>query len=119
MTRRLAVLLVPAVLAAALAVPGVAVSRKLPSKTVGVVDFALTPARLTVRPGTRIVWKWSAANGAPHDVELVSAPRGVRRFTSPTGTTGLVYARSLTKKGTYRLLCRYHASVMRQTIVVK
>lgn len=119
MSRRLTALLVPAVLAATLVVPGAAVSKRASSRSVGVVDYAFTPARMTVRPGTKIVWRWSAANSAPHDVKLTRAPRGVRRFRSPTATSGITYARTLTAKGTYRLLCTLHAGVMRQTIVVK
>lgn len=119
MTRRLsALLLVPVLVAAAVFVVP-AQGAKPKSKTVGVVDYSFTPARLTVRPGTKIVWKWSAANSAPHDVQLTKGPKGVKRFTSPVATAGITYARTLTAKGTYRLLCTYHATVMRQTIVVK
>ncbi|MDO8212913.1 cupredoxin domain-containing protein [Conexibacter sp. CPCC 206217] len=120
MSRRLTVLLVPVVLLAAIfALPAQGAKKRAPVKTVGVVDYAYTPARLTVRPGTRIVWKWDAANSAPHDVKLTAAPRGVRRFLSPTATASFTFARTLTAKGTYRLLCTFHATVMRQTIVVK
>lgn len=121
MIRRLSVLLlVPVLLAAAVfVVPAQGAKKKAPSKTVGVVDYSFTPARLTVRPGTKIVWKWSSANSAPHDVKLTSGPKGVKRFTSPVATADITYTRTLSVKGTYRLLCTYHANVMRQTIVVK
>lgn len=120
MSRRLIVLLAAAVaLAAVVVVPAQGAKKKAPSKTVGVVDYAFTPAKLTVRPGTKIVWKWDAANSAPHDVKLGNAPKGVKKFTSPVATAGITYTRTLTVKGTYRLLCTYHANVMRQTIVVK
>lgn len=118
--RRSAVLLVPVLLAAAVfVVPAQGAKKKAPSKTVGVVDYSFTPAKMTVRPGTKIVWKWSSSNSQPHDVALTKGPKGVKRFTSPVATAGISYARTLTKKGTYRLLCTYHANVMRQTIVVK
>lgn len=120
MSRRLTVLLVPVLLLAAVfALPAQGAKKKGPVKTVGVVDYAFTPARQTVRPGTKIVWKWDSANSAPHDVKLTNAPKGVRKFISPTATAGVTYARTLTVKGTYRLLCTYHATVMRETIVVK
>lgn len=120
MSRRLTVLLVPVLLLAAVfALPAQGAGKKGATKTVGVIDYAYTPARLTVRPGTKIVWKWDSANSAPHDVKLRSGPRGVKKFTSPTATAGITYARTLRVKGTYRLFCTYHATVMRQTIVVK
>jgi plastocyanin len=119
MIRRLTVLLVPVVLlAAAFALPAQGAG-KVARKTVGVIDYAYTPARMTVRPGTKIVWKWDSANSAPHDVKLRAGPRGVKKFTSPTATAGITYARTLRVKGTYRLFCTFHAAVMRQTIVVK
>lgn len=119
MTRRLSLLLlVPIALAVAVFVVP-AEGAKQPKRTVGVIDFAYTPAKMTVRPGTKVVWKWDAANSAPHDVKLTKAPKGVRKFISPVATAGITYARTLTVKGTYRLLCTYHANVMRQTIVVK
>lgn len=123
MSRRLlSVLAAPALaasLAAALVVPAQGAKSKPKSKTVGVIDYSFTPAKLTVRPGTKIVWKWSSANSAPHDVQLTKGPKGVKRFTSPVATAGITYTRTLRVKGTYRLLCTYHATVMRQTIVVK
>jgi plastocyanin len=98
---------------------GAAKATRAPTKTVGVVDTAFTPQRLVVRPGTKVVWRWSATNSEPHDVKLTRGPRGVRKFTSPSGTTGLRYARTLDAKGTYRLLCTFHAGIMTQTIVVR
>lgn len=117
--RRRAVLLSVSALVGTAAFVVPAQGAKPKSRTVAVVDYAFTPARLTVRPGTKIVWKWSSANSAPHDVKLTKGPRGVRRFTSPVATAGVTYARTLTVKGTYRFVCTYHVNVMRQTIVVK
>lgn len=120
MVRRLTVLLAAAAVAlAALAtVPAQGARKKVPSKTVGVIDYAFTPVKLTVRPGTKIVWKWDKANSAPHDVKLAKGPKGVKRFTSPVYTAGISWSRTLKAKGTYRLLCTFHAN-MKQTIVVK
>ncbi len=118
MSRRLTILLVPVLLLAAVfALP--AQGAKQQAKTVGVIDYAFTPKRLTVRPGTKIVWKWDAANSAPHDVKLYAAPKGVKKFTSPTATAGITFSKTLSRKGTYKLLCTYHENVMRGVIVVK
>jgi plastocyanin len=118
MSRRLTILLVPVLLLAAVfALPAQGAKQK--AKTVGVIDYAFTPKRLTVRPGTKIVWKWDSANSAPHDVKLTSAPKGVKKFTSPTATAGITFTRTLTRRGTYKLVCTYHVNVMRGVIVVK
>jgi len=116
----------PIVLLAAVAALGAAAApaaqgakkRKPPTKTVKLVDNAFLPAKLKVKAGTKVVWKWDVANSNPHDVKLVKAPKRVKRFTSPTGTAGVTFARTLKVRGTYRLLCTYHAN-MRQTIVVR
>jgi len=119
MHRRLTVLLTAAVaLAGLVAVPAQGAKKKAQSKTVGVIDYAFTPAKMTVRPGTKVVWKWDKANSAPHDVKLSKGPKGVKKFTSPTYTAAISWSRTLTKTGTYKLFCTYHAN-MRQTIVVK
>ncbi|MBB4663684.1 cupredoxin domain-containing protein [Conexibacter arvalis] len=118
MSRRLIVLLAAVALAALAVAPAQGAKKKPRSKTVGVIDYAFTPAKMTVRPGTKIVWKWSKANSAPHDVKLAKGPKGVKKFTSPVYTASISWSRTLKVKGTYRLLCTYHAN-MRQTIVVK
>lgn len=119
MVRRLTVLFAAVVALTALAtVPAQGAKKKAPSKTVGVIDYAFTPAKLTVRPGTKIVWKWDKANSAPHDVSLKKGPKGVKRFTSPVYTAGISWSRTLTRRGAYSLVCTYHVN-MKQTITVK
>lgn len=119
MVRRIVVpLALLALLAVAFAVPATAGSRKPQHKTVGVIDFAFTPKQATVTPGSRITWKWSAQNATAHDVKLVSAPKGVKKFTSPVYTAGTSFSRVLTKAGTYRFVCTFHPN-MRETIYVK
>jgi plastocyanin len=105
-------------LLAAVVVPAQAASRKPQHKTAGVVDYAFTPARLTVTPGSKITWKWADGNSTSHDVKLVSAPKGVKKFTSPTYTAGVSFSKQLKTAGTYRFICSYHIT-MRETITVK
>jgi plastocyanin len=116
--RILAPLALVGLLAAAVAVPAQAGSRKPQHKTVGVIDYAFTPAKLKVTPGSKITWRWGDGNSASHDVKLVSAPRGVRRFTSPTFTAGVTFSKQLKTAGTYRFICSYHVN-MRETIIVR
>lgn len=120
MSRRLIAVPVAAVAAAALVVvPAHGAKKKVPVKTVNVVDSAFAPAKMSVRPGTKIVWKWSSANSYTHDVKLTGAPKGVKKFTSDPYVAGVSYTRTFRVKGTYKLLCTYHAAVMKQTITVK
>ena len=88
-------------------------------RTVQVADDYFLPARLTVRPRTRIVWRWLPENEATHDVKLRRAPTGVRRFQSDPATADFTFRRTLYKRGTYSIICTYHRAVMRRTIVVK
>ncbi|MBX5470431.1 MAG: hypothetical protein IRZ21_11090 [Thermoleophilaceae bacterium] len=88
------------------------------TKTVRIGDNYYSPARLTVRRGTTIVWKWPRTTGDTHDVNLGARPRGVKRFHSELVATGYTFRRKLTKPGLYRIYCSIHAD-MRMTIRVK
>jgi plastocyanin len=88
-------------------------------KTVKVLDDYFTPVKVTVPRESRIVWKWGADNGNTHDVKLKSGPKGVKKFHSDPATTDFTFRRTLKKRGKYVVICTYHRTVMRQTIVVK
>jgi plastocyanin len=105
-----------AILAAA-AVPALGASS--PKKTINVIDDSFAPPKATVKRNTIVVWRWSANNYQEHNVKLVSAPHGVKKFTSPSGTTGITFRKRFTKPGTYRLVCTYHSTVMKLTLRVK
>jgi plastocyanin len=107
-----------AVLVAA-GVAGGAPARARYFKTVLVRDNFYSPARMTVKPYTRVTWRWSSESGDTHDVKLVSGPRGVPHFQSEAAAVGYRYPRLLVKPGTYRLICTFHEVEMRQVIVVK
>lgn len=90
-----------------------------PSKSVEVGDNFLAPTRLTVNSGTRLVFRWSPQNGNQHDVKLTSAPRGVRTWASAVRTTDYTYRRTLSKAGTYKIICSLHPTMMRLTVRVR
>jgi plastocyanin len=117
MSRRLIAVAVLGAAAAASAAPALAGSTH--SKTVRVGDNFLAPTRLTVDKGTRIVFTWSSQNANQHDVQLISAPKGVRRFHSAVRTTDYTYRRTLTKAGTYKIICSLHPTMMRLTVRVR
>jgi plastocyanin len=95
--------------------------RRLPQrKTVHVLDNYFQPAKLTVNFGSTVTWRWDPYAAEIHDVKLVSAPRGVKRWQSDPGGFGYVFRRKFTVAGTYRMLCTFHeADGMKMTIVVR
>jgi len=96
-----------AVSAALLAIPALAATR-----SVTVKDDRFGPTSLTVTRGTTVKWVWRG-----HRLHNVAVTSGPARFHSPNKTRGS-FSRTLSKKGTYRLLCEFHP-FMRMTIRVK
>ena len=75
---------------------------------------------MTVKKGSTVVWRWPGffETGDVHDVQLYSAPKGVKRFHSESASTDHSFKRRLTVPGTYKLRCTLHEG-MRQTIRVR
>jgi plastocyanin len=98
------------------AVPAAAKAPKpLPVK---VGDDYFLPAKKTVKPGTKVVWKWLSTNGNTHDVKLKKGPRGVKKFHSIGAAADFTYKRTLKVKGKYSIVCTFHQDMV-QTITVK
>jgi plastocyanin len=110
-----------AVVAAAPAAAGVPDASGKPQKrTVEVADNFYGPKKLTVNLKSRITWKWTDEAADVHDVKLVTAPKGFKKFQSEPGSAGFTYSKTLTKPGTYKFLCTFHEEDnMRMTIVVR
>jgi plastocyanin len=108
-------------LAAAPAMAGPTDNGRAPQKrTVKVVDNFYSPLKMTVNLDSRITWKWTDESADVHDVKLISAPKGVRKFQTEPAAAGYSYSRRLTKPGTYKFLCTFHEEDgMRMTIVVR
>ena len=89
-------------------------------KTVSVGDNYFTPAKLTVKSGTRITWRWPGYENAGdvHDVGLIKGPKGVKKFHSQAASTDYSFSRKLAVPGTYTLGCSLHHE-MRMTIKVR
>jgi plastocyanin len=105
--------------AAALAVAPAATAGRTPKKTVKVGDYFLAPGKTTVRPGTKVTWKWLSSNGDTHDVKLKKGPKGVKKFHSQYATSDYSYSKTLKKKGKYTVICTLHPTQMHQVITVK
>jgi plastocyanin len=122
-TRAVAVVLAGAVaLAAAPAVAGSSTSavRKPQKKKIEVADNFYNPKKLTVNLKSRITWVWTDESADVHDVKLISAPKGFKKFQTEPASAGYTYAKTLTKPGTYKFICTLHEEDnMRMTIVVR
>lgn len=86
---------------AAVAIPAVAATRTI---TVGDNFFVRDGGvpTVTVKRGDRVRWRWTG--DSPHNVVVTKGPA---RFSSPVKTKG-TYARTLTKRGTYTIVCTIH-----------
>ncbi len=89
-------------------------------KTVTVGDNYFAAKSLTVKPGTKITWRWPGYDeaGDVHDVGLMKGPKGAKKFRSEPASTDYSYSRKLSVPGTYRLGCSLHEG-MRMTIKVR
>ena len=102
--------------AALSAAPATAAAPK--PRTVKINDNYYLPAKLTVKPRTKIVWRWPAEAGDVHDVKLKTAPKGVRKFHSEPAAAGYTFKRTLEKTGRYKIVCTLHEE-MKMTITVR
>jgi plastocyanin len=103
--------------AAAFAVAPAAASTPKPLK-VQVADDYFAPIKKTVKPGTKVVWKWLNYNSNTHDVKLKKGPKGVKKFQSEPAAAYFTYKKTLKVKGKYLIICTFHEE-MTQTITVR
>jgi plastocyanin len=112
-------LLVVAIGVAAVAVAPAAAATKPPKPVnVTVGDDYFAPEKKTVKPGTKIVWKWLAVNSNTHDVKLKKGPRGVKKFQSDPAAADFIFKKTLKVKGKYSIICTFHEDMV-QTITVR
>ena len=109
MKRLLVLVLAVAVAAgtAAFAIPAFAAT-----KSVKLGDNFFSPKSVSVKRGTKVVWKWTGS--APHNVTVTSGPK---KFHSKTQTSG-TYSAIPHTKGTYKIVCTIHAG-MAMTLKVR
>jgi len=92
-----------------------------PTKKVLIYDNYYAPTKVTVNRGTNVAFIWpDDFVGDVHDVKLIKAPNGVKRWQSDPGAAGYVFKRKLTVSGEYRMLCTFHEEDgMLMTVVVR
>ncbi|HEX6388727.1 MAG TPA: plastocyanin/azurin family copper-binding protein [Solirubrobacteraceae bacterium] len=81
---------------------------------VDVGDLFFSPARLRVRRGATVSWRFTGTT--LHNVTLAQGPRGFSSFDLNGDRT---YSQRLRKPGTYRLFCALHPTTMLQTVTVR
>jgi plastocyanin len=96
-----------AVATAAFAIPAFGAT-----KSVKLGDNFFSPKSVSVKRGTKVVWKWTGS--APHNVTVT---RGPKKFHSKTQTKG-TYSAIPHTKGTYKIVCTIHAG-MAMTLKVR
>jgi plastocyanin len=105
--------------AAVAAAPALALGASAPRKTIGVHDNYYGPSKVTVKAGTTVRWLWEDDANDVHDVKLLSAPTGVKKFQTEPLAIGDSFSKKLTKPGTYKIICTFHEDEMSMKIVVK
>jgi plastocyanin len=88
-------------------------------RVVKMYDNYYGPAKLTIKPGTKVTWKWPNDLGDSHDVKTRSVPKGAKKFKSPPYATQAKWSQTFTKTGKYKLYCTFHETEMTMTVVVK
>jgi plastocyanin len=89
------------------------------TRKVSVNDNYYGPSKLTVHVGDTVNWVWGDDVTDEHDVDVKSAPKGVKQFHSDLLVAGDSFKRKLTKAGTYKIICTFHEEEMKMTITVK
>jgi len=112
-------LVVLAVLAAvvALSAPAAALAGSTPTLTVGLYDNYFSPKKKTIKPGTKVTWRWRGQ--IDHNVFLAVAPKGVdkKKYRSKIMDEGS-FVRTLKQRGKWTFVCTLHTG-MQQTLTVK
>jgi plastocyanin len=100
---RLAVCLAVVGLVAAVGALGASASVPAsPKASVSLGDNFFKPSSLTVTQGTTVTWTWKGSN--THNVTVVSGPQ---KFHSTDQASGS-YKHTMTKAGTYHIVCTFH-----------
>ena len=88
------------------------------TKSVSVRDDFFSPRTASISRGDKVVWRWRGDN--PHNVRFRQVPRGAKRPRGSTTKTSGRFARTFSRRGTYRYVCTIHAdSGMRGRVAVQ
>jgi plastocyanin len=107
-----------AVLVAAVAAPALASTSavKHPVKNAKVDDdgYRFLPTKMTIKKGTKVVWKWVDGHDTLHNLKVTKGPVKFHSKLQLKGT----FSHLFSTKGTYVLHCTLHP-YMHVTVIVK
>ncbi len=87
------------------------------TKNVSVNDDLFSPRAVTVAQGDKVVWRWKGS--ADHNVRFRKVPAGAKRPKGSTTKASGRFARTFSRKGTFRYVCTIHEDVgMKGRVVV-
>jgi len=84
-----------------------------PKPAVSLGDNFFKPTKLTVVQGTTVTFTWTGSN--THNVTVVSGPVKFHSTDQSSGT----YKRTMTKPGTYKIICTFHPGMVMTLKVTK
>ncbi len=99
------------VVVAVLAVSGAGAFASSKTRTVRATDSVYTPKKLTVKSGTKVVWRFDG--NLPHNVEV---DRGPELFSSSITRKG-TFTHRMKARGTYKIVCTLHTNMTMKVIV--
>jgi len=91
---------------------------KAKTKTVTMNNYYYGPAKVSLKVGDSISWKWPDAGGDQHDVALKKGPKGLKPWHSPVYTAYVTWKKKFTVAGNYSLVCTLHPDTMVMTVKV-
>jgi plastocyanin len=87
------------------------------TKSVAIEDDFFSPKAASISRGGKVVWRWKGFND--HNVRFRSAPSGAKRPKGSTTKSSGRFARTFSRRGTYRYVCTIHEDAgMKGRVVV-
>ena len=89
---------------------------------IDVRDKYFSPNLISIKSGDALDWIWNDVNKDAHNVDLVSAPAGVKTldFSTPSSPSrGFHFQRTFTTPGTYQFVCSIHVLMTMEVDVTK
>lgn len=111
--KRLAAVLLAALVAGALTTSALAGAPPVKHARVDDLNFTLSPGVLHIKHGTKVVWTWTDLGGVSHNIAVLRGPVKFRSKFQAKGTFSHVFNR----KGTYLLHCTIHPFMTEKVIV--
>lgn len=104
-----------AVAAAAAVAVAVAVvpSQAASSKSVAVKNNSFSPKTVSIKKGSKVVWKWTQG-GVPHNV----TPENGNPGSKTSSKKGYKFTKAFPKAGTFKYVCTLHPGAMKMTVRV-